>query len=67
MKGTPDDRVKILSDGLVEGMSGDVFKNYLASSGLTIEESVAGSEVWDAQIKSEYAKAVLAVEKLGFK
>jgi putative tricarboxylic transport membrane protein len=67
LKGTPEDRIKILSDGLVEGMSGDVFKNYLASSGLTIEESVAGSEVWDAQIKSEYAKAVLAVEKLGFK
>ncbi|MBE0582214.1 MAG: tripartite tricarboxylate transporter substrate binding protein, partial [Desulfofustis sp.] len=67
LKGTPADRVKILSDGLVEGMSGDVFKNYLASSGLTVEESVAGQEVWDAQIKKEYAKALLAVEKLGFK
>ncbi len=67
LKGTPDDRVKILSDGLVKGMSGDVFKNYLASSGLTVEESVAGHDVWDAQIKKEYAKAVLAVEKLGFK
>jgi hypothetical protein len=48
-------------------MSHSVFANYLASAGLTVEESVAGSEVWDAQIKKEYAKAVEAVEKLGFK
>jgi hypothetical protein len=61
------DRVKILSDGLVKGMSSEVFANYLASAGLTVEESVAGHEVWDAQIKKEYAKAVEAVEKLGFK
>lgn len=67
LKGTPADRVKILSDGLVEGMNSEVFANYLATSGLTVEESVAGHEVWDAQIKKEYAKAVEAVEKLGFK
>jgi tripartite-type tricarboxylate transporter receptor subunit TctC len=67
LKGTPMDRVKILSDGLVKGMSSEVFANYLASAGLTVEESVAGHEVWDAQIKKEYAKAVEAVEKLGFK
>lgn len=67
LKGTPDDRIKILSDGLVEGMKSEVFANYLATSGLTVEESVAGHEVWDAQLKKEYAKAVEAVEKLGFK
>jgi tripartite-type tricarboxylate transporter receptor subunit TctC len=67
LKGTPDDRIKILSDGLVEGMHAEVFANYLASAGLTVEESVAGHEVWDAQIKKEYAKAVQAVEELGFK
>ncbi|NNK96391.1 MAG: tripartite tricarboxylate transporter substrate binding protein [Desulfobacterales bacterium] len=67
LKGTPEERIKTLSDGLVKGMSHSVFGNYLASSGLTIEESVAGHEVWDAQLKKEYAKAVEAVEKLGFK
>lgn len=67
LKGTPEDRIKILSDGLVKGMSHSVFANYLASSGLTVEESVAGHEVWDAQLKKEYAKAEEAVEKLGFK
>jgi len=67
LKGTPQDRIDILSEGLVKGMSAEVFANYLKSSGLTVEESVAGHEVWDAQIKREYEKAVLAVEKLGFK
>ncbi|MBT8360022.1 MAG: tripartite tricarboxylate transporter substrate binding protein, partial [Deltaproteobacteria bacterium] len=50
LKGTPEERIKTLSDGLVKGMSHSVFGNYLASSGLTIEESVAGHEVWDAQL-----------------
>ena len=67
LKGTPMDRVKILSDGLVKGMQHEVFANYLNSAGLTVEESVAGHEVWDAQLKKEYAKAEEAVEKLGFK
>jgi putative tricarboxylic transport membrane protein len=67
LKGTPQDRIDILSKGLVKGMSHEVFANYLKSAGLTVEESVAGHEVWDAHIKREYAKAVEAVEKLGFK
>ncbi|MBT8361789.1 MAG: tripartite tricarboxylate transporter substrate binding protein, partial [Deltaproteobacteria bacterium] len=67
LKGTPEERIKTLSDGLIKGMSHSVFGNYLASAGLTVEESVAGHEVWDDQLKKEYAKAVEAVEKLGFK
>ena len=67
LKGTPEDRIQTLSDGLVKGMQHEVFANYLASSGLTVEESVAGHEEWDAQLKKEYAKAEEAVQKLGFK
>jgi tripartite-type tricarboxylate transporter receptor subunit TctC len=67
LKGTPMDRVKILSDALVKAMSSEVFANYLKSAGLTVEESVAGYEVWDAHIKREYAKAEQAVNELGFK
>ena len=48
-------------------MSSEVFANYLKSAGLTVEDSVAGHEVWDAHIKREYAKAEEAVTKLGFK
>ncbi len=67
LKGTPQDRIDILSKGLVKAMNHEVFANYLKSAGLTVKESVAGHEVWDAHIKREYAKAVEAVEKLGFK
>lgn len=67
LKGTPQDRIEILSKALVKAMSHEVFANYLKSAGLTVEESVAGHKVWDAHIKREYAKAVEAVEKLGFK
>ena len=67
LKGTPQDRIDVLSKALVKAMSHEVFGNYLKSAGLTIEDSVAGQKVWDAQIKSEYAKAEEAVTKLGFK
>ncbi len=48
-------------------MSHKVFANYLKSAGLSAAESVAGHKVWDANIKSEYAKAEQAVNELGFK
>ena len=67
LKGTPQDRIDILSKALVKAMSHEVFANYLKSAGLTVKESVAGHKVWDAHIKREYAKAEEAVNKLGFK
>ena len=67
LKGTPQDRIDMLSDALVKAMSHTVFADYLKSAGLSVKESVAGHKVWDAQIKREYAKAEEAVTKLGFK
>lgn len=67
LKGTPQDRIDILSKALVKAMSHEVFANYLKTAGLTVADSVAGHKVWDAHIKREYAKAEEAVEKLGFK
>jgi putative tricarboxylic transport membrane protein len=64
LKGTPPERIKILSDALVSAMSHEGFANYLKSSGLDPEESVAGHEVWDKQIKEEYAAAVGALKEL---
>lgn len=64
LKGTPDDRIKVLSEAMVKAMKHKTFANYLASSGLDAEESVAGSEVWDKQIKEEYAQAVQALKEL---
>jgi len=64
LKGTPPERIKILSDGLVKAMKHEVFANYLKSSGLDPADSVAGHEVWDKQIKEEYAAAVEALKAL---
>ena len=65
IKGTPQDRIDILSKAMVKAMKHETFANYLKNSGLTPEDSVAGSEVWDKHIKEEYAKAVSALRDLG--
>lgn len=64
LKGTPEDRIQALSDAMVKAMKHDVFANYLKTSGLTPEDSVAGWQVWDKQIKEEYAKAYEALKEL---
>lgn len=65
LKGTPPERVKILSDALVKAMKHETFANYLKASGLDPEDSIAGYEVWDKQIKEEYAAAVVSLKELG--
>lgn len=64
LKGTPPERIEALSKAMVKAMKHEVFVNYLKSSGLTPEDSIAGSEVWDKQIKEEYAKAYAALKDL---
>ena len=64
LKGTPQDRIDVLSKALVKAMKHDTFANYLRSAGLDPETSVAGHEVWDKDIKEEYAKAVQALKDL---
>src|SRR3546814_9990615 len=61
--GTPPERVKILSDALVQAMQSDRLKKYLTDSGLDPETSVAGSEVWDAQLKERYSSEERRVGK----
>ena len=65
LKGTPEDRIETLSKGMVKAMKHEVFANYLKSAGLTVDDSVAGHEVWNAQIKAEYKIAVEALKDLG--
>ena len=50
---------------MTKAMSHKVFANYLESSGLSPETSVAGWKEWDKQIKEEYAMAVEALTELG--
>ena len=42
---TPADKVEQISKGLVKAMSHEVFANYLATAGLKVESSVAGTDV----------------------
>jgi tripartite-type tricarboxylate transporter receptor subunit TctC len=65
LKGTPQDRIEILSKAMVKAMKHSTFANYLKSAGLSPDESVAGHEVWTKQIKEEYAKAEEALRDLG--
>ena len=65
IKGTPQDRIEVLSKAMVKAMNHQIFGDYLRNSGLTPEDSVAGYEVWDKHIKEEYAKAVEALRELG--
>ena len=64
LKGTPQDRIDILSKAMVKAMNHEVFVNYLKSAGLTPEDSVAGHAVWNQHIKTEYAKAYDALKEL---
>jgi putative tricarboxylic transport membrane protein len=49
LKGTPEDRVARLEQGLVRAMSGPIYKTYLENTGQA-PDSVAGREVWGAQL-----------------
>ena len=65
LKGTPRHHIEILSKALVKAMKHKTFAGYLATAGLTVEDSVAGYEVWDKHIKAEYKTAVAALGALG--
>ena len=42
-----------------------MFLHYLAGAGLTVDSSVAGTKVWDKQLKAEYKVAASALKELG--
>jgi len=62
---TPKPIVEKISAAMVKAMNHEVFANYLKSSGLTPEDSVAGWEVWDKHLKEEYQIAAEALKELG--
>jgi putative tricarboxylic transport membrane protein len=62
---TPPEVVKILEDALLKGMQTEEFQNYLRNAGLDPDDSIAGSEEWDAQLKEEYAQSKAVIDRLG--
>lgn len=64
LKGTPEDRIEILERGMLEGMHQQTYLDYLQGSGLD-PSSIAGREVWGAQVQRLYADARQAMIDLG--
>ena len=63
--GTPQPIIDKLSEALTKAMKHKTFGNYLKSAGLNPEDSVAGTAVWDAQLKEEFKSAREAMLELG--
>ncbi|MEQ8708910.1 MAG: tripartite tricarboxylate transporter substrate binding protein [Rhodospirillales bacterium] len=63
--GTPQAIIDKLSEKLVAAMKDDMFATYLKGSGLTPEDSVAGTVEWDKQLKAEYVESEAALKELG--
>ena len=62
---TPQPIIDQISKAMVKAMRHDVFASYLAGAGLTVESSVAGTKIWDKQLKAEYKVAASALKELG--
>jgi len=65
LKGTPPERIEALSKALVAAMREPTFASYLKGVGLDAGTNVAGHDVWDRQIKEEYAAARETLKTLG--
>jgi len=64
LKGTPEDRIKLLEDGLTKAMNGRIFQDYLKSSGQSLT-SVLGREEWQAQLNAFLVTGREALAALG--
>ncbi len=64
MRGTPEDRVARLEQGLIKAMSGPIYRSYLESSGQS-PESVAGREAWGRQLEAFNENGREALQALG--
>ena len=64
LKGTPDDRVALLSTGLLGAMKGKFYQDYLKGSGAA-PNSVAGADVWGKQLTESYEQSRAALQELG--
>ena len=65
LKGTPEPIVQELSKKMVKAMNHEVFANYLKGASLDPKTSVAGTEIWDKQLKENFVKAKDALKGLG--
>jgi hypothetical protein len=60
----PEERLAFLEERLVKAMSGPLYRNYLESTGQS-RGSVAGRQVWQAQLDAFNASGREALAALG--
>jgi putative tricarboxylic transport membrane protein len=64
LRGTPEDRLKALEDGLVKAMKGKIYESYLHNSGQAAA-SVVGRAEWQAQLDAFNREGREALAALG--
>tara|TARA_Y100000758_G_scaffold254475_1_gene191248 strand:+ start:1243 stop:2046 length:804 start_codon:yes stop_codon:yes gene_type:complete len=64
LKGTPENRIRILEQGMLQGMHHPSYQDYLRGAGLS-RNAIAGQETWNAQINQLYLEARQAMVDLG--
>jgi putative tricarboxylic transport membrane protein len=65
LKGTPQPIINEISKAMVKAMKHEIFANYLKGASLDPATSPAGTEVWDKQLKENFANAQDALRGLG--
>jgi len=63
LKGTPEDRLKVLEDNLMKSMKGQMYSTYIETSGQA-PDSVVGRSAWQAQLDSMYKEAEAELKNL---
>jgi putative tricarboxylic transport membrane protein len=64
LKGTPEDQIKVLEDGLLKAMNDKIFQGYLKSSGQS-PKSVVGRQEWQAQLNEFLVTGREALTSIG--
>lgn len=64
LRGTPEDRLKVLEAGLIKAMNGKLYQSYLQQSG-QLPKSVVGRAEWQAQLDAFYKEGKEALASLG--
>jgi tripartite-type tricarboxylate transporter receptor subunit TctC len=64
LRGVPEANLKMLEEGLVKAMKGQMFQTYLESSGQSLD-SVVGSGPWKAQLDEFMVEGKKTLEALG--
>ena len=64
LKGTPEDRIKALEEGLLKAMNGKIYQDYLKTSGQS-GKSVVGRQEWQAELDKFVTSGREALASLG--